>query len=206
MEFFKNPFVLLSHNSDGIITKAPEIYKILNSPNLIKWYAQNLCMIDEKIHYLPIGLANSMWPCENLQIFKTINTNTLHIKTKHIYFNFNISTNYNKRIVCYNTFDSKIPFLDFISSTDNLIRLKEYAFCLCPQGNGIDTHRFWECVYLKVVPIVINSVFIQHIKEYNIPMVILNEWDDLFNFNLNYTNYDFNNIKIYVFDFIKMIK
>jgi hypothetical protein len=45
-----------------------------------------------------------------------------------------------------------------------------------------------------------------YIKEYNIPMVILNKWDDLFNLNLNYTNYDFNNIKIYVSDFIKMIK
>ena len=80
------------------------------------------------------------------------------------------------------------------------------SLCLCPEGNGMDTHRFWECVYLKVVPIVINSTFIQNIKEYNIPMVILNKWDDLFNLNLNYTNYDFNNIKIYVSDFIKMIK
>jgi hypothetical protein len=206
IEFFKNPFVLLTHNSDTNITEAPEIYKILDTPNLIKWYTQNLCMKHKKLHYLPIGLANSMWAGGDLQIFKTIDTNTLHIKTKQIYFNFTIDTNYNKRIECYNTFNSKIPFLDRIRPTDNLNRLKEYEFCLCPQGNGMDTHRFWECVYLKVVPIVINSMFIQNIKEYNIPMVILNKWDDLFNLNLNYTNYDFNNIKIYVSDFIKMIK
>ena len=206
IKFFKNPFVLLTHNSDENITESPEIYKILNTPNLIKWYTQNLCMKHEKLHYLPIGLANSMWPGGNLQIFKTLDTNTLHIKTKQIYFNFNINTNYNKRMVCYNTFYSKIPFLNRISPTENLIRLKEYAFCLCPEGNGMDTHRFWECVYLKVVPIVINSTFIQHIKAYNIPMVILNKWEDLFNSRLSYTNYDFNNIKIYVSDFIKMIK
>lgn len=61
---------------------------------------------------------------------------------------------------------------------DNLLRLNDYEFCICPEGNGVDTHRLWECLYLKVVPIVVNSQFTKLLIKYNIPMVIIEKWDD----------------------------
>jgi hypothetical protein len=61
---------------------------------------------------------------------------------------------------------------------DNLLRLNDYEFCICPEGNGADTHRLWECLYLKVVPIVVNSQFTKLLIKYNIPMVIIEKWDD----------------------------
>ena len=27
-------------------------------------------------------------------------------------------------------------------------------FCACPKGNGVDTYRFWEALYLGTIPIV----------------------------------------------------
>ena len=29
-----------------------------------------------------------------------------------------------------------------------------YSFELCPEGNGMDTHRFYEALFLNTIPIV----------------------------------------------------
>ena len=33
----------------------------------------------------------------------------------------------------------------------------ECSFIVCPEGNGIDTHRFWECLYLGLVPVILEE-------------------------------------------------
>ena len=81
------------------------------------------------------------------------------IDSKQIYFNFNIDTNKIKRQVCFNQLKNKLIWCNNLSYLDYLKLLKEYEFCICPEGNGVDTHRLWECLYLKVVPIVIKSEF-----------------------------------------------
>jgi len=48
---------------------------------------------------------------------------------------------------------------------------------ICPVGNGLDTHRLWECFYCSVIPIVIKNDFCTNIEKY-IPMIILNNWDE----------------------------
>ena len=205
IQFFNNKFMLITHNSDENITNTDKIHKILNCTNLLKWYAQNLCVGHDKLHYLPIGFANSMWKHGNLDIFKN-NEICNNIKSKKIYFNFKINTNYEKRIICYNSFKNKIPFMDFLEPYDHLLRLNDYEFCICPEGNGVDTHRLWECLYLKVVPIVINSQFTKLLNKYNIPMIILEKWNDYDISLLNYKDYDFSHMNIYLNDFEKMIK
>ena len=32
--------------------------------------------------------------------------------------------------------------------------LLNYMFVICPEGNGIDTHRMWEALYLRTIPII----------------------------------------------------
>jgi hypothetical protein len=192
INYFKNKFVLITHNSDHNIELNEFTMKILNNPNLVKWYAQNTIYQHNKLHLLPIGLANSMWAHGNLSPFNDITlTNNLHNKSKHIYFQFNINTNIEKRKICYESLQDKIEWLDNINPVQNLYRLKEYRFCICPEGNGVDTHRLWECLYLRVVPIVINTPFTQILLKYNIPLVVLNKWDDISNAVLNYENHRF---------------
>lgn len=197
---FKNPFILITHNSDENIVNSDTILTILDNPNVKKWYAQNICFKHEKLYYLPIGMANSMWTHGNLDFFK--NVNDLFIKSKKVYFNFNMNTNYNKRNECYHSLKDKLTFLDIISPELNLKRLSEYEFCICPEGNGVDTHRLWECFYLKTVPIVKNSVFIQILKEHNLPLVILENWDDYDENTLMYEDYNFDNLRIFMTDII----
>ena len=192
IQYFNNPFILITHNSDQNIENNEITNAILQCNNLVKWYAQNILFQHDKLHLLPIGLANSMWSHGNLQPFNdsTLITN-LDNKTKFIYFYFNIHTNIAKRQQCYNTLKPKLQWLHNVTPIENIYRLKDYQFCICPEGNGVDTHRLWECLYLKVVPIVIHSPFSTILKTYNIPLVILNRWDDLFTIHLNYTDFHF---------------
>lgn len=189
---FKNPFVLLSHNSDYNISDCSSTRKIIECKNLIKWFAQNVEYIHDKIHFLPIGIANQMWDHGNLSIFQNI---TDFNKDKHIYMCFNISTNRELRTQCLNTLSSKIDFLSTIPPFENIRLLKRYRFCVCPEGNGLDTHRLWEALNVKTVPILIKNAFSMNIKNVtNIPMVLLDSWNDLDPSNLpEYDTFDFEN-------------
>ena len=192
IKYFKNKFILITHNSDQNIEPTEQVNGILRCDNLVKWYAQNLVFHNEKISLLPIGLANSMWSHGNLQPFNDIKLiNNLTNKSQFIYFMFNINTNIQTRKICYETLKNKLIWLEHIDPVLNLYRLKEYRFCICPEGNGVDTHRLWECLYLKVVPIVINTPFVQILTKHNVPLVILNNWNDLSLETLNYNDYKF---------------
>jgi hypothetical protein len=188
IHLLQNNFILFTHNSDGEIRQTPEVLSILNCPNLIKWFGQNSCFQHPKLFFLPIGLANSQWPHGNLSFFNS-NFMTTITKSNTVFFNFNIHTNVSKRQRCYDSL-TKLEWLPMINPTDNLKRLSTYKFCICPEGNGVDTHRLWECLYLKVVPIVIKSNFTDILLSNHIPLVVLNEWSDL---NLDELNYDHHN-------------
>ena len=191
IHLFKNPFILLTHNSDQNIINNEIVNKILNYSLLIKWYSQNLCIQNNnKIQMLPIGFSNSQWPHGNITLFEQLNIfNSINNKINDVFFNFSIRTNPKIRQSCYDKLKNKLIWLSNIEPVDNLKRLSTYKFCICPEGNGVDTHRLWEALYLKVVPIVINSQFTQSLIQNNIPLVILDSWDQLDIQNLNYDNY-----------------
>ena len=113
------------------------------------------------------------------------------LKIHNVYFNFSINTNYAKRKHCYDALKTKIEWLENITPSENIKRLAQYKFCICPEGNGVDNHRLWEALYLKTVPIVINSEFSKVIKNYNIPVMILDDWSDLNIETLDYNSYNF---------------
>jgi len=172
-------FNIFLHNSDGSFKKKHT--ELLKISNLKKIYTQNLSIEpDERIIPLPIGIANSMWSHGNLNIWKRVlETNILVNKSNYIYFNFKITTNIIKRKKCYDTIISKkIPNLPNTDYLNYLTILSSYKFAICPEGNGLDTHRFWECLYLKVIPICLKN----HITEYyskNFPIVLLDDWTEL---------------------------
>ena len=48
---------------------------------------------------------------------------------------------------------------------------------LCPEGNGVDTHRFWETLALGRVPVVLHNVVNDEFAR-NLPVLILDRWED----------------------------
>jgi hypothetical protein len=184
--YFMNDFILVTHNSDGEVRDCSEVRYILNYSKLVKWYAQNIRMVHEKLAFLPIGIANSQWPHGNLANFTSIKIK----KTRKVYFNFNVYTNLCKRMHCFNRLKHKIEWLCEVPPQENIQRLSEYEFCICPEGNGVDTHRLWEALYVKTIPIVIKSDFIDILLQNNVPLVVLDDWSKLDESVLDYSTYN----------------
>jgi hypothetical protein len=58
-----------------------------------------------------------------------------------------------------------------------LERLQRAKFALCPRGAGIETFRMWDCLYLGVVPVVIDeAVFHRALR--GLPILLLRSWDE----------------------------
>jgi hypothetical protein len=205
---FKNRFILITHNSDENIV---ETHNILLSTKLIHWYTQNLCIQHDKISPIPIGIANNMWK-NGIDVYRQNfnNLSGIHLlKTGDICMNFNLHTNFNKRNECYEILKNNIPFLQSIDMDSHLRRLSAYKYCICPEGNGVDTHRLWEALYMQSIPIVLNSDFIQIIKKHiNPPLIILESWSDICDAEYilpEYSSYIFNDdySKKFSFDYYK---
>lgn len=178
IHIFLNPFVLITHNSDQNVIDNPITQNISSCPKLIQWYAQNVGYENPKISFLPIGIANRMWSHGNPSIFENLKDVK---KTDNIFMNFLIQTNFVKRNSCLKILTNKgIPFLPQVEPRENIERMKKYKFCICPEGNGFDTHRLWEALYVKCVPILLRSGFTEIIqKETGLPMILLKSWNDL---------------------------
>jgi hypothetical protein len=122
-----------------------------------------------------------MWKHGNNNILLSkINENVQ--KTKEIFLNFSITTP--KRNGLRNTLYF-IPWVENKEYEDYINTLAEYRYCICVEGNGLDTHRFWECIYLKVIPICVKNEWTEIVKE-KFPMIIIDSWESLKDIKLTY--------------------
>jgi hypothetical protein len=189
------PFVLVTHNSDANIHFAQQdspcvVTYVLNHPLLIRWHAQN-CGIDHpRMHPLPIGIANSMWPHGNLNSL-ALRSHNHRLKGAAAgaagagigdgYLGFNIHTNPKARTPCAEKLTAKgykwhPPDLPYERYLD---QLAGHVYAFCPEGNGWDTHRMWECIHLGVVPVVLDTPFVRILEKYVLPksLCIIPSWD-----------------------------
>ncbi len=196
-------YIFYFHNSDHAVTD--DHRDILLAKNVRKIYAQNIdtTINSDKITLLPIGMANSMWKHGDLlSLYKVISETYLLKKDLSIYVNINPATYpYRKivleKIIKYGNLDVSTgkPYAEYLAE------LSKHRFCLCLRGNGIDTHRFWESLYLGVIPVILNNKttvcknFVRYLKKSNIPFYEICE-DDLDVVFQKYTR-DFFNENLY---------
>ena len=191
LKLLKNPFSLVSHNSDYHFKE--EHLQIFNKvSNLQKIYTQNCEVEDERIIPIPIGLANSKWPHGNLSIFNQVLLENIP-KKNDIYFNFNTGTNRKERIICKIRMERKgIRWTKSQNFLNYLRVLKSHKFAICPPGKGSDCHRIWECLYMKVVPVCKKSFLTEYFSKL-FPILFLDNWRDLDISKLNYDDYSWEN-------------
>lgn len=67
-----------------------------------------------------------------------------------------------------NTFEGRRIFLEDI---------RNHTFVLCPRGNGIDTHRLWETLYMGSIPIVKRDV--AHAGWMDLPILFVDDWKEV---------------------------
>ena len=53
----------------------------------------------------------------------------------------------------------------------------EHKFVFAPRGRGIDTHRMWESLYLRTIPIVRKTTAMKDF--YDLPILFIDNWDDI---------------------------
>ena len=118
---------------------------------------------------------NNLKKVANLKIRKNNKILSSHnIKTnKKIRENLEIFIEGNENIV-NQRFDKHLDYLK---------NLTKYKFILCPEGNGLDTHRIWESILTNTVPIVIKNEFTLNLKKIGVPLLLINDWTDLKIFN-----------------------
>lgn len=173
--FIDKPIRIVSHNSDLCIDE--KYIPLLDSENIIHWYAQNISIKHPKLSSIPIGIANPKWIHGNKQLFREcINKNNK--KTNLVYANFSLKTNPKERGLCLESikrngidFTTGLPFGNYLDD------LSKSMFSISPNGNGIDCHKTWESIYLKTIPVVTKSINSEQYSK--LPILILDKWDDL---------------------------
>jgi hypothetical protein len=169
MPLIKHPFILVTHNSDFM---SGEHNVILKNNLLIKWYGENMNVITDKTECLPIGLENQMWNRTNFEIIDKFKSNP---KTKFLYLNFNLNTNPTRQNIMNKLLSNNFKKNDNKNWNEYMEELSEYKFAISPQGNGVDCHRTWECLYLGVIPIVTKSCCMSFFKD--LPILFVDNYD-----------------------------
>jgi len=176
------PFLITGHGDACINDNAVDYY----SPKI--WFTVNKQTTRPNVFSLPLGITNDTNESELHPIYG--NTDCMiqvmyeHIETKHtVYMNFNISTYPIERQYVWNLFKNK-PWVK-IGSIENTIdgrihflrEIKSSNFVLCPRGNGLDTHRLWETLYMGSIPIIKRNIGYDDFSD--LPICFINDWEEV---------------------------
>jgi hypothetical protein len=171
-------------------------------------YCQNNNYSHPLVHCMPIGIRDcgliAKLIHDNFYHSYLFNEGLKNVSKKHLCLIGGIANeNHNDRLISYNflkdksfVYDiSKLNFPYNMTSYYGKVPVYKYYeyinqsnYVIAPCGGGVDTHRFFEIIYLKSIPIVkkTNSAFD---KLYDIfPCLVINEWtnitEELLNSNL----------------------
>jgi hypothetical protein len=209
-----NIFYLVTGDSDKIIPSKSEnelnnrfsrvegsiCEQLLNHPKLIKWFAQNCALEDDKVVQLPIGLdyhtisnnPNRNWRDEHEgsstedqeQILKDIRETMAPFYERtndKIFANFSIdySNDQDVRVLAIRNTPQELLslHLEFSKRTKVWKNMKEYKFILSPYGAGPDCHRTWEALCLGCIPIVNNIGSNSMFRD--LPVLIVEQWSEI---------------------------
>ncbi len=185
---------VLTHNSDGCIlpegkTIRPrplaartEDYNWGNVPdNICVWFAQNVDVRDDRLIPIPTGLERDRW-FPHLRKKETIITLPDMEKTGLLYLNFTPRTHWS-RLPLYERFlnaewATMEPGHNGIGYLNYVQKIKRHKFVLCPDGNGMDTHRTWETLYLGSYPVVERHVFTEEFAKL-LPILVVDHWGEV---------------------------
>lgn len=183
---FNASFKLITHQSDYPITEV-----LFNQrPKCIKkWFAQNAAFDHPDLIGIPIGIANSYSSAHNLMpsdIEAAVAKNLP--RDKRFYMNFNPSTNPSKRSWLWNNPPSRATREFGVPKDRYAEALCKHKFTLCPQGNGIDTHRIWEALYCGSIPIV--EWHVTHWQMRNSPVIFVADFKEILGRDEEFLEYE----------------
>ena len=189
---FPNLKVILSGNTDTNLEEMPDL-----PPNVKQLLMQNCTVSSEKIKNLPIGLEN-----KSLGRF----SNLKHLSTKVSQANFTSKilvppmsdTNSTRSLLISECLKSPEIYdvkNNYLYEKDYFKLLNKYQFLLCVEGNGFDTHRIWEALYLGIFPIVLKTNWSSSLDYLKLPILLVDDLskvtsDDLYRFWSSNSTFD----------------
>lgn len=160
---------LIAGNSDrnfeSEISKSLECFDSL--------YLQNSLISDNKrIFTLPIGVENLRLGINGLP--KNLRSKSNWRSRKKTLLIGPFSPNHKSR---FSVLEDKSTTTNFtilrkpVSPREYSEIVNEHRFVLCPRGNGIDTHRFWETLYRGSIPIVFKDKWSESLLFHGFPFI-----------------------------------
>ena len=166
--------IVITHNAD---TPAD----VIPPDNVKMWWSTNVNIQHERVRSIPIGLENDIWFPEKKIKMAQIVKKPKKFKNM-LYMNHNVKTNPAKRQRPYDILQYE-PWVTVEYGSNGkgfdeyLDNIYNHPFVVCPEGNGIDTHRVWECLYLKTIPIQVRNINNQFYTD--LPILFINDWEEL---------------------------
>jgi hypothetical protein len=150
-------------------------------PHVAAWFGTNMEVEgNSRVCGLPLGLGNADGR-------KTLSWDEIRAvpesapeRNRLLYANFSAHSNPAVREPLRRWLNE--PAQNWITRSDHdpdggkasyLQALRSHRFVLCPPGNGVDTHRFWEALYCGAVPVIRRSVAMNYFT--GLPVVLLDD-------------------------------
>lgn len=175
-----------------------EFHSFTIPDNVIKWYSKNVNVVDSRIESIPIGLENNMWH-EKLRVNKLkvmLNQLAQHRGVRNlVYLNHRIKNNAKQRQILYDLFE-KEPWVTAKYGGNGyqfdryIHQIYNHKFVFSPEGNGMDTIRTWECLYMGTIPIEKRNINNQFYKD--LPICFVDDWKEV---TVPFLNMEYERIK-----------
>ena len=176
-------FVLVTHNSDYPVDERHT--RIVRSLRVRAWLAANVALRHRKLIPLPLGIANPRWEHGDAAALESAQTRATK-KSSLVDVSFSVDTNPSERRYCLEQTGlepaPRVPYPEYLA------RLGAARFCVSPRGHGIDTHRTWEALYLRTVPIVTRSALTDEYAD--LPWLVLDDWSQFASLELSAALYE----------------
>lgn len=178
-----NEFIIYTGQEDTPIND-----KIVVPWNVQRVYAVNALYNDSKVIPFPFGLQRKMIPNDNrLAIMQEkVDADYPTQPTKLFYVNMAIGRNKEREPLAEfkdnewitTRFDKESRYFPYEMYRDFLRELGEHKFVACPPGHGMDTHRIWETLYMRRVPVMKRHPYFKKLLK-GFPVLYIDNWYDV---------------------------
>ncbi len=169
--------ILVSSESDRPIT---EEFFHRSPPQIAHWFSTNISTRNARLSALPLGLANSYCEITLKAPLIAADAHGFRGRSNWLYVNFRTTTNpavrepamqHFRALAKENWVTVQEAGLDF---GDYLKEMTSHRFVLCPPGNGTDTHRLWEALYSRTIPVAMEAPTMEAFRD--LPILFVDDF------------------------------
>jgi len=175
---------LITHQGDNLIEQ--NIFRT-RPKSISRWFSTNVGFANESLIPIPIGISNYNMKNLNELHFQNLKSDSFfRDKENFLYINFQKNTNNKERDGVYENF--KFEKWAYTEQPDQTLinyksTIQNSSFILSPWGNGIDTHRIWEALYLGSIPITKYHHTLSTLS--GLPVLFVNNYSEISEYLLN---------------------